>query len=112
MSARAPARRRPGALARVARAARRCARRCGSRRAGERRPAARSTRSSARSATARRATARASRRRALLPRPRDFTSGKFKIRTTPSGALPTDDDLRHIIREGMPYTSMPAWRQL
>ncbi|MFL6193397.1 MAG: c-type cytochrome [Thermoanaerobaculia bacterium] len=48
----------------------------------------------------------------LLPRPRDFTAGKFKIRHTPSGALPTDDDLRHIIREGMPYTSMPAWSQL
>ena len=48
----------------------------------------------------------------LLPRPRDFTAGKFKIRHTPSGALPTDDDLRHIIREGMPYTSMPAWPQL
>lgn len=48
----------------------------------------------------------------LLPRPRDFTSGKFKIRTTPNGALPTDDDLRNIIRRGMPYTSMPAWPQL
>lgn len=48
----------------------------------------------------------------LLPRPRDFTAGKFKIRHTPSGALPTDDDLRHIIRVGMPATSMPAWPQL
>jgi mono/diheme cytochrome c family protein len=48
----------------------------------------------------------------LMPRPRDFTAGKFKVRHTPSGALPTDDDLRTIIREGMPYTSMPAWNQL
>jgi cytochrome c oxidase cbb3-type subunit 2 len=48
----------------------------------------------------------------LQPRPRDFTSGKFKIRTTPSGALPTDEDLQHIIRVGMPYTSMPAWPNL
>ena len=48
----------------------------------------------------------------LLPRPRDFTAGKFKIRHTPSGALPTDEDLEHIIREGMPYTSMPAWKHL
>lgn len=48
----------------------------------------------------------------VLPRPRDFTAGKFKIRHTPSGALPTDDDLRDVIREGMPYTSMPAWRHL
>ncbi len=48
----------------------------------------------------------------LKPRPRDFTSGKFKIRHTPSGALPTDDDLRDVIREGMPYTSMPGWAHL
>jgi len=26
---------------------------------------------------------------------RDFTAGKFKIRTTPSGALPTTQDLKH-----------------
>lgn len=48
----------------------------------------------------------------LMPRPRDFTSGKFKIRTTPSGKLPTDADLHHIIKVGMPYTSMPAWPHL
>lgn len=48
----------------------------------------------------------------LLPRPRDFTAGKFKVRHTPSGALPTDEDLQHIIRVGMPYTSMPSWNQL
>jgi mono/diheme cytochrome c family protein len=46
----------------------------------------------------------------VLPKPRDFTSGKFKIRTTPSGSLPTDEDLARIIRVGMPYTAMPAWR--
>ncbi|MBI2215055.1 MAG: c-type cytochrome [Acidobacteria bacterium] len=48
----------------------------------------------------------------LRPRPRDFTSGKFKIRTTPSGALPTDDDLRRVIRDGMPYTTMIGWPNL
>ncbi len=48
----------------------------------------------------------------LSPRPRDFASGKFKLRTTPSGALPTDDDLKRVVRMGMPYTSMPAWPQL
>jgi cytochrome c oxidase cbb3-type subunit 2 len=48
----------------------------------------------------------------LQPRPRDFTAGKFKIRHTPSGSLPTDEDLTHVIREGMPYTSMPAWNHL
>ncbi len=48
----------------------------------------------------------------LSPRPRDFTAGKFKVRTTPNGALPTHQDLVNIIRRGMPYTSMPAWPTL
>ena len=48
----------------------------------------------------------------LYPRPRNFTTGKFKIRTTPNGALPTHQDLVNIIRRGMPYTSMPAWPNL
>ena len=48
----------------------------------------------------------------LLPKPRNFTSGKFKVRTTPTGALPTHQDLVSIIRRGMPYTSMPAWPTL
>ncbi|HEX5032281.1 MAG TPA: c-type cytochrome [Candidatus Eisenbacteria bacterium] len=48
----------------------------------------------------------------LLPRPRDFTQGRFKVRRTPSGALPTHQDLVSIIRLGMPYTSMPAWPNL
>jgi mono/diheme cytochrome c family protein len=48
----------------------------------------------------------------LSPRPRNFTSGKFKVRTTPTGALPTHQDLVNVIRRGMPYTSMPAWPTL
>ena len=48
----------------------------------------------------------------LYPRPRNFTMGKFKVRTTPSGALPTHQDLVNIIKRGMPYTSMPAWPTL
>jgi mono/diheme cytochrome c family protein len=48
----------------------------------------------------------------LLPRPRDFTLGRFKVRTTPSGSLPSHQDLVNIIRLGMPYTSMPAWPEL
>lgn len=48
----------------------------------------------------------------LQPRPRDFTSGRFKVRRTPSGALPSHQDLVSIIRLGMPYTSMPAWPNL
>jgi mono/diheme cytochrome c family protein len=48
----------------------------------------------------------------LRPRPRDLTTAKFKVRTTPTGALPTHEDLVNIIRRGMPYTSMPAWPTL
>jgi len=48
----------------------------------------------------------------LRPMPRDFTRGKFKVRTTPNGALPTHQDITSIIRLGMPYSSMPAWPKL
>jgi mono/diheme cytochrome c family protein len=48
----------------------------------------------------------------LNPKPRNFTTGKYKIRSTPTGALPTQQDLVNIIRRGMPYTSMPAWPTL
>lgn len=43
------------------------------------------------------------------PKPRDFTSGAYKIRTTESGELPTHGDIKDIIRRGLPYTGMPAW---
>ena len=45
----------------------------------------------------------------VKPAPRDFTSGKYKFRATPSGMLPTDADLKKVIRDGLPYTSMPGW---
>ncbi|MGH7475806.1 MAG: c-type cytochrome [Longimicrobiales bacterium] len=47
----------------------------------------------------------------MLPRPRDFTRALYQIRSTPSGAMPTDDDLMHIIDEGMPGTAMPGWTE-
>lgn len=47
----------------------------------------------------------------LVPRPRDFTSGLFKIRTTSTNA-PTDQDLFDVITHGMPGTSMPGWAML
>jgi cytochrome c oxidase cbb3-type subunit 2 len=43
------------------------------------------------------------------PRPRDFTTGKFKFRSTPSGSLPTDDDLLRTITMGVPGTEMRGW---
>ncbi len=44
----------------------------------------------------------------LTPRPRDFTTGKYKIRTTESGTGPTDDDLIQSVRQGLYGTAMPA----
>ncbi len=46
----------------------------------------------------------------LDPRPRVLTSGVFKFRSTPSGELPTDDDLLRTISNGLHGTNMPAWR--
>ena len=45
----------------------------------------------------------------LIPRPRDFTSAKYKLRTTETGSLPTDDDLIRTITHGVPGTSMTGW---
>jgi len=43
----------------------------------------------------------------LFPRPRDLTSGIFKVRSTRT--LPTDGDLFRVITRGIPGTAMPAW---
>ncbi len=50
--------------------------------------------------------------RYLDPMPRNFTSGTYKFRSTPSGELPTDDDLYRTITVGIPRTMMPAWEGL
>jgi mono/diheme cytochrome c family protein len=46
----------------------------------------------------------------LNPRPRNFKSGSYRLRSTPTGSLPTDADLARTIAAGIPGTSMPAWR--
>ncbi len=48
----------------------------------------------------------------LDPRPRDFTRGVYKWRTTPSGSLPTDADIARTIRLGVHGASMPNWQLL
>ncbi|VAX25647.1 hypothetical protein MNBD_NITROSPINAE04-1714, partial [hydrothermal vent metagenome] len=48
----------------------------------------------------------------LVPRPRDFTWGTYKFRSTPSGLPPTDEDLFQTIRHGLPGTAMPSWDEL
>ncbi len=43
------------------------------------------------------------------PRPRDFTRGVFKFRTTESGSIPTDADLERTVTLGLHGTAMPDW---
>jgi cytochrome c oxidase cbb3-type subunit 2 len=43
------------------------------------------------------------------PKPRDFTLGVFKCRSTPSGTLPTDQDLYNTVTRGFVTTNMPPW---
>ena len=45
----------------------------------------------------------------LDPKPRDFTLGVFKCRSTPTGTLPTDQDLFDTIARGLDRSNMPQW---
>ncbi len=45
----------------------------------------------------------------LDPKPRNFTLGQFKCRSTPSGTLPTDEDLYNSIGRGFDRSVMPQW---
>ena len=47
----------------------------------------------------------------LYPRPRDFTSGQFRLVST-WDSVPTDEDLFRTISRGMPGSAMPSWAQL
>ena len=47
----------------------------------------------------------------LYPRPRDFTTGSFRIISTWEG-VPTDEDLFTTISRGMPGSAMPSWAHL
>src|SRR6202035_2182825 len=48
----------------------------------------------------------------LMPHPRDLTFGRYELRTTESGSIPTDDDLIRTVRQGIYGTAMPAWQTL
>jgi mono/diheme cytochrome c family protein len=45
----------------------------------------------------------------MYPKPRDFQLGIFKCRSTPTGTLPTDEDLYDTIARGLDRSSMPTW---
>ena len=46
----------------------------------------------------------------MVPRPRDFTQGLFKYKTTPEGAPPRDDDLISVVTNGLHASGMPYFR--
>jgi DMSO reductase family type II enzyme heme b subunit len=48
----------------------------------------------------------------LEPRPRDFTGGNFRFRTTKTGEVPKDEDMFRTITRGIPGTAMPSWATL
>lgn len=49
---------------------------------------------------------------ALNPKPRDFTKGDFKFKSTPDGEPPSDADLLKTIDKGSPGTAMPPWENV
>jgi DMSO reductase family type II enzyme heme b subunit len=48
----------------------------------------------------------------LYPKPRNFSAGQFKIKSTPGLALPTDADLLQSVTRGLPGSSMPSFSYL
>ena len=44
--------------------------------------------------------------------PRNFAAATFKCRSTPTGALPTDEDLSKAIERGLVNSNMPSWSAL
>ena len=49
----------------------------------------------------------------LEVKPRNFTDGKFKVRSTRSGQVPLDEDLYKILSRGMGHdNAMPPWSHL
>ncbi|MBM3555138.1 MAG: c-type cytochrome, partial [Alphaproteobacteria bacterium] len=48
----------------------------------------------------------------LMPKPRDFTLGVYKYKSTEGTSPPSDEDIARMIAEGMPGTAMPGWRDV
>ena len=48
----------------------------------------------------------------LMPRPRDFVQANYRLRSTPTGSLPTDVDLFRAVSLGLAGTAMPPWRHM
>jgi cytochrome c oxidase cbb3-type subunit 2 len=50
--------------------------------------------------------------RYLATRPRDFTRGEYKFKSTPSGAPAREEDLLRTIAVGVPGSDMPSWSRI
>jgi mono/diheme cytochrome c family protein len=48
----------------------------------------------------------------VLPAPRDFITANYRLRSTPTGQLPTDVDLFRSVSLGMTGTPMPPWKHM
>src|SRR6266704_730114 len=48
----------------------------------------------------------------LIPRPRDFTLGQFKYKSTGAGQPPSDADLIGVVANGLHASAMPYWRDI
>ena len=48
----------------------------------------------------------------MIPRPADFTLGKYKYTSTPAGRPPTDEDLYQVIANGLTASGMPYWSDI
>jgi len=48
----------------------------------------------------------------LDPKPRNFTLATFKCRSTPTGTLPSDEDLFNTVGRGLESSNMPSWNPL
>jgi mono/diheme cytochrome c family protein len=48
----------------------------------------------------------------MSPRPRDFSSGRFKYKSTAADDPPTDEDLRRTVRDGLQASAMPYFADL
>ena len=48
----------------------------------------------------------------LIPRPRDFTTGLYKYKTTPADEPPSEEDLLHTVSQGLRASAMPYFHDL
>jgi mono/diheme cytochrome c family protein len=48
----------------------------------------------------------------LMPKPRDFTLGIYKFKTTEGDTPPSDEDVMRVVSAGLPATAMPGWKDL